>query len=164
MILHLSRKLADRLQCKLSFERENVTQAGRIDSWSADLFSPPGHGCFGFIMHDASLFPILVPLRAKTNYEAFLGDLLQHIECAYGNVGAEFDTANQTVLLTKRSNRSIIGSMNEAIWRLGFEATMAADMKRRIDWSKTVEYIGTMPFSAVKGHFPDKRFAELVGG
>ena len=164
MILHLSRKLADRLHCKLTFEREKVAQSGRMDSWSADLLSLPRIGSFALVMHDASLWPILVPLQPRLSYEPFLSALLLHIAASYAAFGASFDYSNQTVLVTKRSNRRLIGSMNDAMF---FVKNQAESMQREqgaVDWPAIVAHVARTPFSSVEGHFPDRRFAELLGG
>lgn len=52
MILHLSKALAKRLKCDLSFKDSKVAQTGREDSWSADIFRIPRAGAHALIMHD----------------------------------------------------------------------------------------------------------------
>lgn len=164
MILHLSRKLARRLRCELSFEGEKVAQTGRLDSWSADLLTIPKSGSFALVMHDASLWPILVPVWTRMSYEVFLEALLLHIAASYATFGASFDCANQTVIATKRSNRGIIGSMNEAIFLMKYQAESMQREQGAVDWATIRADIARTPFSSVKGHFPDRRFAELLAG
>ena len=164
MILHLSRKLADRLHCKLTLQDKKIVQSGRMDSWSADLLSLPRIGSFALVMHDASLWPILVPLQPRMSYETFLSALLFHIAASYAAFGASFDYANQTVLVTKRSNRRIIGSMNDAMFFMKNEAQSMQREQGSVDWPSIVARVACTPFSSVEGHFPDKRFAELLGG
>jgi hypothetical protein len=82
MILHLSRSLAERLRCPLSFPETKVTQSGRMDSWSADLLRLRGFGSQTLVMHDASLWPIIVPLDGCKSYETFLPTLLFHVEAS----------------------------------------------------------------------------------
>ena len=164
MILHLSRKLADRLKCKLTLKDEKIVQSRRMDSWSADLLALPRIGSFALVMHDASLWPILVPMQPRMSYETFLSALLLHIAASYAAFGASFDYSNQTVLVTKRSNRGIIGSMNEALLMIKYEAESMQREQCAVDWPAIVAHVAHTPFSAVEGRFPDRRFAKLLGG
>jgi len=164
MILHLSLKLANRLDCKLTLKDAKIVQSGRMDSWSADLLSLSRAGSFALVMHDASLWPILVPMQPRMSYDTFLSALLLHIAASYAAFGASFDYSNQTVLVTKRSNRRIIGSMNEAMFLMKHQAQSMQMEDGLVDWPAIVASVSRTPFSSVEGHFPDKRFAELVGG
>ena len=164
MILHLSRKLADRLKCKLTLKDEKIVQSRRMDSWSADFLSLPNIGKVALVMHDASLWPIIVPMQPRMSYEAFLSVLLLHISASYAAFDAHFDFSNQTVLVTKRSNRRVIGSMNEALLMIRFEAEAMHRDQGAVDWPALVANIAHTPFSAVEGHFPDRQFAKLLGG
>ena len=91
MILHLSHALAKRLRCDLSLKDQKVAQPGRMDSWSAGLFQARSAGSHALVMHDSSLWPILLPLQSTKRYEDFLHDLLLHIEASYLAVGGHFD-------------------------------------------------------------------------
>lgn len=164
MILHLSRKLADRLRCKLTLNDEKIVQSGRMDSWSADLLSLPRIGSFALVMHDASLWPILVPMQPRMSYETFLSALLLHIAASYAAFGARFDYGNQTILVTKRSNRRLIGSMNDAMFFMKHEAASMQREHGAVDWPAIVARVARTPFSSVEGSFPDMRFEDLLGG
>jgi len=162
MILHLSQALAKWLKCRLSLADAKVNQPGRADSWSADIFRIPRLGTHALIMHDASLWPIILPLSGCKSYEDFLRTLLFHIEASYLSVRGSFDRSNLTVIATKRSNRSIIGSMNEAKFLLGHYVGDKMDDSGEVDWAAASDELAQTPFTAVEGHFPDKRFAQLV--
>jgi hypothetical protein len=162
MILHLSQALAKRLKCRLSLTDAKINQTGRVDSWSADIFRIPRLGTHALIMHDASLWPIILPLPGSKSYEDFLQALLFHIEASYFSVGGYFDRSNLTVIATKRSNRSIIGSMNEARFLLGHYVGARMNDSGEVDWAAARDQLAQTPFTAVEGHFPDKRFAQLV--
>jgi len=149
MILHLSRKLARKLRCELSFEGDKVAQTGRMDSWSADLLTLPKAGSFALVMHDASLWPIVVPLLPRMSYEVFLGALLLHIAASYAAFGANFDYANQTVVVTKRTNRRIIGSMNEAMLMVRYHAQRMFLEQGAVDWATIRADLSKTPFSSV---------------
>jgi hypothetical protein len=162
MILHLSQALAKRLKCRLSLADAKVNQLGRVDSWSADIFRITRLGTHALIMHDASLWPIILPLAGCTRYEDFLQSLLLHIEASCLSVGGHFDRSNLSVIATKRSNRSIIGSMNEAKFLLGHYVGARTDDSGEVDWAAARDELAQTPFTVVEGHFPDKRFAQLV--
>ena len=163
MILHLSQALAKRLKCNLSFKHARVTQPGREDSWSADMFRIPRAGTHALIMHDASLWPIIIDLKDCRTYEAFLKALLIHIEMSYVIVGRNFDGANITVVATKRSNRSIIGSMNNAIHLVLCRVDDAIAAGEPINWPDIQAGLGQTPFMSLDGHFPHEAFARLAG-
>jgi hypothetical protein len=101
--------------------------------------------------------------RPCKRYEDFLQTLLFHIEASYLSVGGRFDRSNLTVIATKRSNRSIIGSMNEAKCLLGYYVGGKMDDSGDVDWAAARDELAQTPFTAVQGHFPDKRFEQLVG-
>ena len=162
MILHLSHALAKRLKCKLSFAGDKISQTRRVGSWSADILQVPCTGSCILVMHDASLWPIILPLAGCKRYEDFLQALLLHIEASYLSVGGRFDRSNLTVIATKRSNRSVIGSMNEAKFLLGHHVGGMMDASGEVDWAAARDQLAQTPFTAVEGHFPDKRFAMLV--
>jgi hypothetical protein len=163
MILHLSRALAKRLKCDLSFKESKVAQTGREDSWSADIFRIPRAGTHALIMHDASLWPLIMDLRVYKTYESFLQHLLLHIEASYMMANGDFDGANITVVATKRSNRSIIGSMNNAIYLIESYVEQAMTVDNEIDWLDVQSHLANTPFMSLPDHFPAKAFINTVG-
>ena len=162
MVLHFSRALAERLRCPLSFPETKVAQSGRMDSWSGDLLRFRGFGTQALVMHDASLWPIIIPLDGCKSYETFLPTLLFHVEASYLAVGGRFDRTNLTVVATRRSNRSIIGSMNEAKRHLAYNVVAMKQRLGHVDWMALASQLAETPFFAVKGYLPGKRFAELA--
>lgn len=163
MILHLSQALAKRLKCELSFKESKVAQPGREDSWSADIFRIPRAGTHALVMHDASLWPIIMDLRHCKTYDAFLEHLLLHIEASYMMVNGDFDGANITVVATKRSNRSIIGSMNNAIYLIESYVEEAKTDNNEIDWLEVQSHLANTPFMSLAEHLPAQAFIKLVG-
>jgi hypothetical protein len=163
MILHLSLALAKRLKCDLSFKKDRVAQAGREDSWSADMFRIKRGGTHALIMHDASLWPFIIDLRDCRTYEAFLKAVLINIEMSYALVAREFDGANVTVVTTKRSNRSIIGSMNNAIYLVTARVEDALAAGELIDWAEIQADLSHTPFMSLDGLFPHKAWARSAG-
>ena len=114
MILHLSKQLSDRLKCPISMKGVPIIQAGRLDAWSGHCFRI-GRIEHVILMNDASLYTILIPAKGLTSLEAFLKAFLPRVADAWQQFGAEFDSQNQEFVVLKRANRSLIGSMNDAI-------------------------------------------------
>jgi hypothetical protein len=146
--------LAKRLHCELSFRDSKVLQPWRTDSWSADLFRLRGCGSHALVMHDASLWPIILPLEGCRCYEDFLPLLLVHVEASYLAVGGYFDRTNLAVVATRRSNRSIIGSMNEARSLLAHYVAAMMQRSVEVDWNAASCELAQTPFFAVKGYLP----------
>lgn len=163
MILHLSQALAKRLKCDLSFKEGKVAQPGREDSWSGDLFRIKRAGTHALVMHDASLWPIIIDLKDCRTYEVFLKALLINIEMSYALVGKDFDGANVTVMATKRSNRSIIGTMNNAIYLTTRRVEADMEAGTQINWAQVQSDLTRTPFMSLEGFFPDKAWARLAG-
>ncbi len=163
MILHLSHALAKRLRCDLSLKNGKVAQPGHKDSWSADIFRIRGLGSHALIMHDASLWPIILDLKECTTYEIFLKALLVNIEMSYVLVGGDFDSANISVVATKRSNRSIIGSMNNAIYLIESHVHHSREQGIPVDWADVQNNIARTPFMSLQGHFPYQAFQRIAG-
>ena len=162
MILHLSQSLAKRLKCSLSYQESKIAQPGNPDAWSADLFRVPRAGTHALVMHDASLWPIIIPLHECRTYHAFLKALLIHIELSYALAGREFDGANVTVMATKRSNRSIIGSMNSAIYLVTSRVEGALAAGEEINWSEIQADLSQTPFMSLEGLFPYKAWVRVA--
>jgi hypothetical protein len=162
MILHLSQALAKRLKCSLSYQDNKIAQPGRPDAWSADLFRVPRAGTHALVMHDASLWPIIIPLQECRTYHTFLQALLIHIEMSYAAVGREFDGANVTVVATKRSNRSIIGSMNNAIYLVTSRVEYVMASGEAINWADIQANLSQTPFMSLEGFFPYKAWARVA--
>jgi hypothetical protein len=121
MILHLSKQLADRLKCRFSMEGLPVMQAGRLDAWSGHCFRI-GRIEHVLMMNDACLFCILMPAKGLTSVESLLKAFLPKVAQAWQEHGGTFDALNQEVIILKRGNKSLIGSMNEAIKRIQLHA------------------------------------------
>jgi len=161
MIFHLSAALAKHLKVELTFAKDKIAQPGRVDSWSADLFTSRRHGKFIFVMHDASMWPILMPLKACRTYEEFLASLLRIIQQAYLSHGVSFDVANQNIIVTKRSNRSFIGYMNDAKFHL--EVMAGENRNAPPDWPLILSDIARLPFNAKGVYFtPATKFSDIV--
>ena len=67
------------------------------------------------MMNDASLHTLLIPVTGVTRYPAFAKLLLPAIEHTWRGIGERFDATEHPLMVVRRTNRSLMGSMNEAL-------------------------------------------------
>jgi hypothetical protein len=161
MILHLSKKLADRLKCQFSMEGMSVVQAGRLDAWSGHCFRVDRIE-YVIMMNDACLFSILMPAKGLTSVESFLDAFLPRVAKAWQEHGGNFDCLNQEVIILKRSNKSLIGSMTEAVKMIKFYAEfdrLENPHKTPMDLEKR---LNMTPYSAIGYEVTHRRLARLL--
>lgn len=162
MILHLSNQLAKRLKCRFSFEGMPVLQAGRLDAWSGHCFRV-GRTEHVMMMNDASLYTILLPAKGLTSIDFFLKAFLPRVSEVWQRHGSDFDPNNQEVVVLKRANRSLIGSMNDAIKAVQFyDAYDREDHPgyRPMDIGKRLNMV---PYKAIGYNSPERLLPSLLG-
>jgi hypothetical protein len=163
IIIHASSAFAKRYRLKLSLPGEKVPQTGRLDAWSAH-FLRIGRKPVVLFMNDASLWAIIIPATGLTTLEKLLPILLGRIAEVWSAHGAGFDSANQSVMFLKRSNRSLIGSMNDAVSQIRFVEETCRAEGGEIDWAEMEANLNRMPSGAMKYDCPQERLAALLGG
>jgi hypothetical protein len=165
MILHLSAALAKKLRAPLSFSNMPVLQTGRADSWSADILKVQGRARMVLVMHDASQWPLLIPIEGCGTYEEFLQLLIIFMAGSYLAFDKPFDHENQEIIVTRRTNRTLIGYMNDAKRCSGLTAIMHLESRGSINWSEITDSLMNTPYSSKNGFFmprdkfPDPRTA-----
>ncbi|MFV1995940.1 MAG: hypothetical protein ACC661_10940 [Verrucomicrobiales bacterium] len=161
IIIHASRNFAKRYQCELSLPGEKVAQTGRLDSWSAH-FIRIGRKPVVMIMNDATLWSIIVPATGVTTLAKLLSIFLKRVEEVWAAHGVAFDPSNQNVVFFPRSNRSLIGSMNDAVSQMHYRERMAREESRPMDWGAMETDLNEMPYGAMKYDRPRERMAKLL--
>lgn len=161
LFIHVSREFAKRYRCQLSFVGEKVAQAGRLDSWSAH-FVRIGRNPLVVMMNDATLWAVLIPATGVTTLEKLLSVFLGRIAEVWKAHGAAFDPLNQQFIFLSRSNRSLIGSMNEAIFQVRCEEEMAREGNRPVDWTEMETRLNRMPYGAMKYAYPREMLAAAL--
>ena len=156
MILHLSSALAKKLRVNLSFKDMPVVQAGREDAWSADILKVNGKERMVLVMHDASQWPILIPVEGCQTYEEFIGLLMIMLAGNYEAFNKPFDHKNQEILLTRRTNRTLIGYMNDAKRCADTMAGIQLESDGMINWSQITLSLADMPYNSKDGFFTPK--------
>jgi hypothetical protein len=161
MILHLSKQLADRLKCSVSLQGMPVIQAGRLDAWSGHCFRI-GRVEHVMMMNDASLFTILMPARGLTSIDSFLKAFLPRVAQVWHRFDAEFDDQNQQVIVLKRTNRSLIGSMNDAIQATKFHFEYIREEVHEFGPIDIEERLNMVPYKALRYKAPCELLPELL--
>ena len=161
MILHLSKQLADRLKYHFSMEGMPVIQAGRLDSWSGHCFRI-GRIEYVIMMNDACLFSILMPAKGLTSVESFLDAFLPRVAKAWQEHGGTIDCLNQEVIILKRSNKSLIGSMTEAVKMIKFYAEYDREEHPNYTPMDLEERLNTTPYKAIGYEITHRRLSRLL--
>jgi hypothetical protein len=77
--------------------------------------------------------------------------------------GAEFDPANQTVMVLPRTNRSLIGSMNDAVALIRFYESFANAERVELDLADMENRSNMTPYKALGFEQPDRLLARMLG-
>lgn len=158
MILHLSNALIKRLKCPVSLEGMAIIQPRRLNAWSGHCFRI-GRIEHIMLMNDASLYTVVMPARGITSIEALLNAFLPLVASIWSENGGNFDPANQEVIVLKRTNRSLIGSMNDAI----YTAKAFYEFKLGEKTGQTIEYhLNSVPYKALEFDSPSQLLLKLL--
>lgn len=159
MVLHFSSALAKKLRVHLSFKNRPISQMGREDSWSADIIKVNGKESMVLVMHDASQWPILIPIEGCRTYEKFITLLMIMLGGNCRACNKPFDHENQQILLTRRTNRTLIGYMNDAKRCASFTAEAQLEANGTINWSQIIHSLANTPYRSKDGFFtPHDKF------
>lgn len=109
------------------------------------------------------LYTLVMPARGLTSIESFVGVFLPRVVEVWQRFGADFDPDNQEMIVLKRSNRSLIGSMNDAI-----KAVRFFDHYDRVDRPgyksmEIQERLNKLPYKAIDYESPDRLLPKLLG-
>lgn len=161
-IIYASARFVKRLKCTVSLSLDKPTQAQTMDGWSGDILKVGRSGEAAVMLHDASLATIIVPLKGVRRFEDFLLMFLQNVAELWELLGGSFDAANQAVLILRRNNRSLIGSLNNAKQLIGFTVADQMEAGEPIDWKEAQRFINQTPFAVIDYQSPLKRLELLL--
>jgi hypothetical protein len=161
MIIHASKDFSKRFKCEVSGEGHTVLQTGRLDAWSGHVFRI-GRISFVLLMNDATLYAIIIPAKGLTTLPALLKVLLAHISDLWARHGATFDPENQTVIVLPRTNRSLIGSMNEAVKCLRFFHDVPEFAGPPFDLSRIEARLNDTFYKAINQERPGRLLPKLL--
>jgi hypothetical protein len=161
MVIHASAKFATRLKCAVSLSNRRHVQTIKIDSWSGDIVGAYGVGDFAVMMNDASFSVVVVPLKGLKTFDQFLEVFLPRAARLFIQAGSSFETRNRTVIVLRRTDRSLIGSMNGAKReaRYEIESHFAND---EIDWNQVEDHLNQIPFSAIGYNSPKDELVRVL--
>lgn len=114
MIIRASNAFPKRFKCQLSHEGTSIPQEKRLDAWSCH-YVRVGRKPLVVVMNDATLYTFIFPVTGVKDFAEFWTSLLGRIAETWMRFGADFDPQNQSVIVLPRANRSLIGSMNDAV-------------------------------------------------
>lgn len=161
MVIHASKDFEKRFKCDVSMKGQTVLQAGRLDAWSAHCFKIGRKSALLF-MNDASLYSVLVPAAGLHGFHAALEILLERVARIWARNGASFDPGNQSVIVLPRSNKSLIGSMNEAIRCVTCKHEYRYGCDPNVEWITYENGLNDMPYKALDYDSPTMRLGQLL--
>ena len=116
------------------------------------------------MMHDATLWTVIIPATGITTRPKFLGIFLDRVAGIWEAHDATFDPANQQVLFFPRGNRSLIGSMNEVVFQMRDADEDARHGGEPFSWEEIEAHFNDMPYGAMKYARPKDMMAVLLKG
>jgi len=162
MILHVSKAFAERLKCAVSLSDQRPAQKAVLDSWSADILKLRRGGSLAVIMNDASLTTLIFPLKGIRKFEGFIASFLKRAAVRFADQGGQLDSENQTVIVLSRSDRSLIGTMNEAKFMIDNCVSDAPENGSDVDWDRIEQYMNEVIYSRIDYDQPQERLRKLL--
>ena len=163
MIIHASKDFSKHFKCEVSGEGHTVLQTGRLDAWSGHIFRIR-RTSYVLLMNDATLYAIIIPAKGLTTLPALLKALLPLISDLWARHGASFDADNQTVIVLPRTNRSLIGSMNDALKCLRFFCDVTEFSGTPFDLSRLEARLNDTLYKAINHDRPSRLLPKLLEG
>lgn len=161
MILRTSSAFTKRFKCILSNEGQRFPQERRLDSWSSH-FVRVGRKPLVVVMNDATLYTLIIPATGIKGFPDLWLVLLKRLEELWAQNGAHFDFNNQSVILMARTNRSLIGSMNDAIQLIRFYSERANGEQIELDLVKMELRSNETPYKALGYEQPVRLMASAL--
>jgi hypothetical protein len=158
MVIHASKEFTKWFRCKISLKGQPVEQGRLLDHWSADVVQLRSKRLVLF-MNDANLWSTIVPMEKFMTLDRLLTKFLARTAEVWARHGAPFDAANQSLYFLKRSNRSLVGSMNEAIHLIH---AVSHDEGANLSWPRMEEQLNRMLYSALNYHSPDRVMQRML--
>jgi hypothetical protein len=160
MVIHASAKFTQRLKCEVSLPNRKHFQSVKVDAWSGDIMRVYGVGDCALMMNDASFSIVVIPLKGLT-FETFLQVFLQRAARLFIQAGGVLETQNQTVVVLRRTDRSLIGSMNSAKQDALYEIQAQLE-NEMIDWDQVEDRLNEIPFSAIGYSSPKQELVRVL--
>jgi len=158
MILHVSAAFQKRFKCDVSLPGKRLPQdRTRLDGWSCH-FIRLGTTPLVVAMHDATLYTLVIPAKGVKSFGDLWRLLLGRIAETWREHGEEFDPENQTVMVLPRTDRSRIGSMNDAILMFRWHRSAVMD----IGLEELEERSNRTPYKAIDYKQPKELLSRML--
>ena len=135
-----------------------------FDGWTADTLKVSKVELVAVMMHDESLGTVIVPLRGIRTFEEFVPAFVKKMGHLLRPFGTTSDTASQNVLVLRRTNRPLIGTLHDAKRLIEADIIEQLDSGKPIDWNKAADFINQTPFFVIDDKTPAQAVADLVSG
>jgi len=163
MILRASAAFTKRFKCDLSHKGERLPQERRLDAWSCH-FVRIGRKPLVVAMNDATLYTLIFPVTGVKGFPELWLRMLGRIAEVWMRHGAEFDPDNQSVMVLPRTDRSLIGSMNDAVGLIRFYDENARDEGKELDLMEMEWRSNETPYKALGYENPERLLAKMLEG
>lgn len=163
MILRVSAAFAKQFKCSVSQVGANVPQQRRPDAWSCH-FVRVRRRPLVVVMNDATLYTLILPATGVKGFPDAWLKLLERVGEVWTRHGVAFDRANQTVILLSRTDRSLIGSMNDAIKLIHIYDDAAREEKTELDLMEMETLSNRTPYKALGYERPERLMAKVLRG
>ena len=161
MILRVSAAFAKQFMSLVSHAGENLPQERRLDAWSCH-FIRVRRKPLVVVMNDATLYTLIVPATGVKSFPELWLKLLGRIGEVWTRHGVAFDPNNQAVILLSRTNRSRIGSMNDATLLIRIYDDDARNEKAELDLMEMEERSNETPYKALGFEQPERLMARAL--
>ena len=162
MIVYASKNFITKLKCSISLSKHKPTEIGVFDGWTADTLQVSKVELVAVMMHDGSLGTVIVPLRGIRTFEDFVPVFLKKLNQLLRSFGGAVIKGNREVLVLRRTNRPLIGSLHDAKKLIEADIIEQLDSGKPIHWDEAADCINQTPFSVIDDRTPAQALAGLV--
>lgn len=159
MIIHASAEFVKHFKCRVSHPGRPVTHQRSTDSWSAHVVDLRGKKLV-LLMNDMTLYALVIPLDKGLTFDEFVLRFFKRILIEWDLRGMALSDTDLSILVLKRSNRQLIGCMNDTAKRL---AVLAESGEAEDNWTRIEIILNDTPFTLLKNKSPDESMDLLVG-
>ncbi|MGL4400122.1 MAG: DUF6933 domain-containing protein [Luteolibacter sp.] len=163
MILRVSAAFSKQFKYVLSHPGESVPQERRLDAWSCH-FIRVRRKPLVVVMNDATLYTLILPVTGVKGFSELWLKLLGRIGEVWTQHGVDFDPNNQAVVLLSRTNRSLIGSMNDAIMLIRIYDGDARTEQVDLDLAAMEVRSNQTPYKALNYERPERLMTSALRG
>ncbi len=162
MIIYASKNFITKLKCSISLSKLQPTQMEAFGGWTADTLKVSKVEMVAVMMHDVSLATVIVPLRGIQSFPEFMPVFRKKVGDLLRAFGATIDATDRTVLVLRRTNRPLIGTLHDAKKLIEAEVIEQLDNRHRIEWNQAADFINHTPFSVIDDKTPVEALTDLI--